>query len=150
MSGHMVAGQSGQPRKSKGSVVSTTYEFPYMRQASDRTLGQIIYDSKQGKILGRTPKNWGKFLVFIPPREKLFPAVCKVFVLLGSFSAVTAAIIIIFSLNLDSLTSHDDICAPNQHSKLRKCLLNLFLLVLSLLLLPATDSRVSESLLNQL
>jgi hypothetical protein len=62
----MAAGQSNQPRKSKGSVVSTTYEFPYMRQASDRTLRQLIYDSRQGKVLGRTPKNWGKTFVFCP------------------------------------------------------------------------------------
>ena len=55
-----MAGQAGQPRRSKGSVVSTTYEFPYMRKATERTFGQIIYDSKQGKVLGRTPKNWGE------------------------------------------------------------------------------------------
>lgn len=51
------------PRRSsskKGSDVSQTYEFPYMRQAKQRTLGQLIYDGRQGKILGRTPKNWGK------------------------------------------------------------------------------------------
>lgn len=51
------------PRRSsskKGSDVSQTYEFPYMRQARQRTLGQLIYDGRQGKILGRTPKNWGK------------------------------------------------------------------------------------------
>lgn len=64
MSSHLVSGQSGQPkaapRRSKGSVVSTTYEFPYMRQKTERTFGQLIYDSKQGKVLGRTPKNWGK------------------------------------------------------------------------------------------
>lgn len=47
-------------RATKGSLVSQTYEFPYMRQPKTRTLGQLIYDSKQGKVLGRTPKNWGK------------------------------------------------------------------------------------------
>lgn len=73
MSGHLVSGQSGQPkaapRRSKGSVVSTTYEFQpdqYMRKKTERTFGQIIYDSKQGKVLGRTPKNWGEhFFSFI-------------------------------------------------------------------------------------
>jgi hypothetical protein len=48
------------PQRSKGSVVSTTYEFPYQRQAEVKTLRQIIYDGENGKVLGRTPKNWGK------------------------------------------------------------------------------------------
>jgi len=56
----MSSGISGQPkRRSKGSVVSTTYEFP-MRQPTNKSLRQIIYDGKEGKVLGRTPRNWGK------------------------------------------------------------------------------------------
>lgn len=85
-----MAGQAGQPRRSKGSVVSTTYEFPYMRKATERTFGQIIYDSKQGKVLGRTPKNWGEEF-----SAALFRSVAK-------FSTF---IIIIFSLNLNELSS---------------------------------------------
>jgi hypothetical protein len=46
------------PRRSKGSVVSNTYEFP--RQAEKKTLAQLIYDGENGKVFGRTPKNWGK------------------------------------------------------------------------------------------
>lgn len=57
------------PRRSKGSVVSTTYEFPYLRQAEKKTLGQLIYDGENGKVFGRTPKNWGKaesaFIIFV-------------------------------------------------------------------------------------
>jgi hypothetical protein len=65
MSGHLVKDGHPKPapRRSKGSVVSTTYEFQpdqYMRQADQRTFGQMLYDSKQGKVCGRTPKNWGK------------------------------------------------------------------------------------------
>jgi len=48
-------------RSTKGSVTATTYEFPYMRQKKERTLGQLIYDGQQGKVFGRTPKNWGEF-----------------------------------------------------------------------------------------
>lgn len=59
----MSSGKSNQPkvtpRKSKGSVVSTTYEFPY--KPAEKSLGKLLYDSQQGKVLGRTPKNWGEF-----------------------------------------------------------------------------------------
>lgn len=49
------------PHRSKGgSVVSQTYEFPYLREKNEKTLGQLMYDSKAGKVLGRTPKNWGE------------------------------------------------------------------------------------------
>lgn len=49
------------PRKSKdGSISSITYEFPYMLQPEKKTLRQLIYSSKSGKVFGRTPKNWGK------------------------------------------------------------------------------------------
>lgn len=48
-------------RHSKGgSIVSQTYEFPYGRSKNEKTLGQLVYDSKAGKVLGRTPKNWGE------------------------------------------------------------------------------------------
>jgi len=53
------------PRKSKdGSISSVTYEFPYMLQPEKKTLRQLIYSSKSGKVLGRTPKNWGELFVF--------------------------------------------------------------------------------------
>lgn len=59
----MSSGKSNQPkvtpRKSKGSVVSNTYEFPY--KPAEKSLGKLLYDSQQGKVLGRTPKNWGEF-----------------------------------------------------------------------------------------
>lgn len=60
-----MSGKNNQPtvtprRGTKGSMTSTTYEFPYMRQKTERTLGQLIYDGKNGKVFGRTPKNWGK------------------------------------------------------------------------------------------
>lgn len=102
-----MSGQSGQPkvtprRGTKGSMSSTTYEFPYMRQKTERTLGQLIYDGEQGKILGRTPKNWGK-------------------------SRTLISIIIIISLTLDWATSHDDVCAPNQHLVSLDCLHKIFL-----------------------
>lgn len=45
-------------RSTAGSVIQT-YEFPLQMQPK-KTLGQLLYDSKKGKILGRTPKNWGK------------------------------------------------------------------------------------------
>lgn len=50
------------PRRSKtdGSISSTTYEFPYMNQPAKKSLRELIYSSKSGKVLGRTPKNWGK------------------------------------------------------------------------------------------
>jgi hypothetical protein len=46
-------------RSTKGSVVSTTYEFP-IRQKKTKTLQEIIYDSSEGTILGRTASSWGK------------------------------------------------------------------------------------------
>lgn len=49
-------------RATKGSVVSTTYEFPLDRKKNQLTLCQTIYDENTGKFLGRTPKNWGKKL----------------------------------------------------------------------------------------
>lgn len=64
----LVAGQSGagvpkvQPRKKKGDLQSTTYEFPYMRKKENKSLAKIIYDSEQGSILGRTPESWGMFI----------------------------------------------------------------------------------------
>ncbi|CRL00884.1 CLUMA_CG014135, isoform A [Clunio marinus] len=58
-------GQLRNARKSiKGSIQSTTYEFPYMRQPEKKTLGQLIYDREKGKILGRTLPNWGELLIF--------------------------------------------------------------------------------------
>lgn len=63
------------PRRSKGSIVSQTYEFPYMRQARQRTLAQLIYDGRQGKILGRTPKNWGKQASRLNRRINIKPSV---------------------------------------------------------------------------
>lgn len=40
----------------------TTFEFPV--KPEKQTLGQIIYNKKSGKILGRTSKNWGQLLLF--------------------------------------------------------------------------------------
>jgi hypothetical protein len=51
-------------RKSRGSEVvatATTYDFDqYMKKPKDKTLGQLVYDRQNGKVFGRTPKNWGK------------------------------------------------------------------------------------------
>lgn len=40
----------------------TTYEFPIRKPKTKKSLGQLIYDGEKGRILGRTPKNWGKLL----------------------------------------------------------------------------------------
>lgn len=90
------------PRKSKGSLTAQTYEFPIMNQRDERTLRQIIYDSSNGKILGRTSSQWGKK--------------CRLL-----------SVITIFSLNPDRATSDDNVCSRNQQLKPRKCLLKLFL-----------------------
>lgn len=103
----MSAGQPKiTPRRSKGSVVSTTYEFP--RQAEKKTLGQLIYDGENGKVFGRTPKNWGK-------KKKLFWALRGLLELSMTISRLARA------------SAWYDVCAPNQHLKSRKYLLNLFL-----------------------
>lgn len=56
----MSSGKSNQAkivsRKGKGSIVSTTYEFPL--KPVERSLGQMIYDGQKGTVLGRTGKNW--------------------------------------------------------------------------------------------
>ena len=55
-------------RKSKDgsiSAVELTYEFPYMHQPEKKTLRQLIYSSKSGKVFGRTPKNWGMFTIVL-------------------------------------------------------------------------------------
>lgn len=46
--------------KPKPRLQSTTYEFPIRGPAEKKTLRQIIYDKQEGRVLGRTPKNWGK------------------------------------------------------------------------------------------
>lgn len=46
--------------KSNGETV--TYEFPYMRKPKAKTsVWRGIYNPDKNYILGRTPKNWGKF-----------------------------------------------------------------------------------------
>lgn len=45
---------------SKPRLTSTTYEFPIRKPVEKKTLRQLIYDGEKGRILGRTPKNWGK------------------------------------------------------------------------------------------
>jgi hypothetical protein len=64
-SGHADAGEAlplnAKGRKSRASdLATTTYEFPYMRKPTNKSFGQLIYDRQQGKVFGRTPKNWGE------------------------------------------------------------------------------------------
>lgn len=48
-------------QKSRGSdLITTTYEFPYMKKPIQKSFGQMVYDGQNGKIFGRTPKSWGK------------------------------------------------------------------------------------------
>jgi sodium/potassium-transporting ATPase subunit beta len=62
----MSSGKSNQPkivsRKGKGSVVSTTYEFPL--KPAERSLGQMLYDSQAGTLMGRSGKSWAQLLLF--------------------------------------------------------------------------------------
>lgn len=48
--------RSSQPR------IVRTYEFP--TKPEKQTLGQYLYNSQDGKILGRTAKNWAQLLLF--------------------------------------------------------------------------------------
>lgn len=48
--------------KTADGRVVTTYEFPL--KPEKQTLGQFFYDSKTGKLLGRTAKNWGQLCLF--------------------------------------------------------------------------------------
>lgn len=41
----------------------TTYEFPIRKPKTKKSLRQLIYDGEKGRILGRTPKNWGKCII---------------------------------------------------------------------------------------
>lgn len=49
-------------KKINDGRVVTTFEFPI--KPEKQTLGQLVYNSKTGKILGRTSKNWGQLLLF--------------------------------------------------------------------------------------
>ncbi|KAG5675190.1 hypothetical protein PVAND_005114 [Polypedilum vanderplanki] len=53
-------------KKPKAEIVTTTYEFndPYLRKPKSKSLGKMVYDKEHGKILGRTPRNWGELLFF--------------------------------------------------------------------------------------
>lgn len=51
---------SNNKKLSNAQMTYTTYEFPLRKPKQKKTLGQLIYDSEKGRILGRTPKNWGK------------------------------------------------------------------------------------------
>ncbi|XP_070497050.1 sodium/potassium-transporting ATPase subunit beta-1-like isoform X1 [Chironomus tepperi] len=52
-------------QKSRGSdLVTTTYEFPYMKKPEQKSFGKLLYDREQGKVFGRTPKNWGQLIFF--------------------------------------------------------------------------------------
>lgn len=53
--------ETSKKKINDGRVV-TTFEFPV--KPEKQTLGQLIYNSKSGKILGRTSKNWGQLLLF--------------------------------------------------------------------------------------
>lgn len=47
-------------KKPNGETV--TYEFPYMRKPKGKTsIWRGIYNPDKNYILGRTPKNWGKY-----------------------------------------------------------------------------------------
>lgn len=55
--------------KSKGEIETkngvptstTTYDFPYMRQPKPKqSIWKQIYNKDKNKILGRSPRNWGK------------------------------------------------------------------------------------------
>lgn len=49
--------------KSNGETV--TYEFPYMRKPKAKTsIWRGIYNPDKNYILGRTPRNWGKYISF--------------------------------------------------------------------------------------
>lgn len=53
-------------QKSRGSdLVTTTYEFPYMKKPEQKSFSKLVYDRQQGTVFGRTPKNWGENLVSI-------------------------------------------------------------------------------------
>lgn len=49
---------------SKSNGGKTTYvptEFQFYSPKEKQSLGQFIYNSKDGTYFGRTPKSWGKF-----------------------------------------------------------------------------------------
>ena len=53
-------------QKSRGSdLVAKTYEFSdsYMTKPEQKSFGQLVYDGQNGKVFGRTPKNWGEKFV---------------------------------------------------------------------------------------
>lgn len=54
---------SNNKKLSNAQMTYTTYEFPLRKPKQKKTLGQLIYDSEKGRILGRTPKNWGKYYI---------------------------------------------------------------------------------------
>lgn len=60
-----MAGIGATPGKEAENGV---YEFPYMRPQNNRSkwesLRLNIWDSSEGKFLGRTAKSWGKLLQF--------------------------------------------------------------------------------------
>lgn len=62
-----------QPSKSNGETV--TYEFPYMRKPKEKAstwkfISRGIYNPEKNYILGRTPRNWGKYFFFFELVEK--------------------------------------------------------------------------------
>jgi sodium/potassium-transporting ATPase subunit beta len=50
--------------QTKPRLQSTTYEFPIRGPEKKKSLQQLIYDSENGHILGRTAKSWVQLLVF--------------------------------------------------------------------------------------
>lgn len=49
-------------KKNGGLVDATDYQFP--QKKPKQTIGQMIYDSKNGTYFGRTPKSWGQLFLF--------------------------------------------------------------------------------------
>jgi len=49
---------------SKNGNTAKMMDFQFPQPKEKQTIGQIIYNSKQGTYLGRTPRSWGKILVF--------------------------------------------------------------------------------------
>ncbi|XP_055682368.1 sodium/potassium-transporting ATPase subunit beta-2-like [Lutzomyia longipalpis] len=50
--------------KDKSGMSQVTYEFPYMKPQDKFSLGKFLYNSENGTIMSRTPKDWGKLLIF--------------------------------------------------------------------------------------
>ncbi|XP_058061683.1 sodium/potassium-transporting ATPase subunit beta-1-like [Anopheles bellator] len=57
----MSTNMSERKRSSQPRIIKT-YEFPTMPEK--QSLGQFLYDTKSGRVMGRTAKSWGQLLLF--------------------------------------------------------------------------------------